>query len=110
MKREEMVEKMNDFCMQNGIGVSRWDLDRLLAHMIDAGMEKPRLEEMKCQAIMDVYYGGYTLNQWDEDFEKDPKIVAAFKRRESYANMTPEQRSEQRKNAVSRINKIIKGD
>lgn len=52
----------------------------------ELGMRPPRLPEMHCQAIMDVYYGGYTFNMWEEDFEKDPKIVEALEKRKRWAD------------------------
>lgn len=45
------------------------------------GMLPPSVDEDKCQAIMDIYYAGYTFNQWDEDYGKDDKVMAAYKRR-----------------------------
>jgi hypothetical protein len=45
------------------------------------GMTPPRLSEEDCQAIMNVYYAGYSLHQWDEDIELDEKVQEAKKRR-----------------------------
>lgn len=44
----------------------------------ELGMAPPQLDDDKCQAIMHVYYMGYTLRQWDEDFDKDSKVVEAY--------------------------------
>jgi hypothetical protein len=45
------------------------------------GMRPPELDEDKCQALIHIYYGGFTYNQWDEDFEKDEKAYAHYLKR-----------------------------
>jgi hypothetical protein len=56
--------------------------EEMLQKMESLGMKPPRLPESYCQAIMSVYYGGYTYNQWEEEVEKDEKVMAAKKRRD----------------------------
>jgi hypothetical protein len=59
------------------------------------GLRPPRVSEEDAQAIMHVYYAGYTLNQWDEDIEKDEKVMEAKRRREAarIERSTPEGRA-----------------
>ena len=59
------------------------EADTLLAFLEKTGMRPPMLDEDKVQALMSVYYGGYTINQWDEDFEKDAAAVSALDRRKN---------------------------
>lgn len=70
----------------------------------DLGMRPPCLPEDHCQALMDVYYAGYTFYQWEEDFEKDVQAVAALKRRQEFAAMTPEERKARRRAAIEKLN------
>jgi hypothetical protein len=60
------------------------DILNLVEYHLD--MKPPRLPEAHCQALMDVYYGGYNFYQWEEDFAKDEKAVEALKRRQSRKN------------------------
>lgn len=55
--------------------------ENLLGHLEQAGIKPPRLSEDHCQAIMSVYMGGFSFNQWAEDFEKDEKVVEVLKKR-----------------------------
>jgi hypothetical protein len=48
---------------------------------VEATMRPPRTTDDNAQAIMHVYYAGYTLNQWDEDVEKDEKVMEAKRQR-----------------------------
>lgn len=50
----------------------------VLKAMEDAGIKPPALDAEKQQALMSVYYGGYTVNQWDEDFAKNKLVVATM--------------------------------
>ena len=56
----------------------------LLTKIEEQGMKPPSLSEDQCQALMDVYYAGYSFNQWDDDFEKDTKVMAALKKRQDW--------------------------
>lgn len=45
------------------------------------GMKPPRVSKEDCQAIMSVYYDGYTFYQWDEQLEADELVQKAKLRR-----------------------------
>lgn len=49
--------------------------ERLLKIFEDSGFRPPALSSDHCEAITNVYYGGYTFNMWEEDFDKDEKLV-----------------------------------
>jgi len=67
--------------------------EELLAMLEKTGMKPPSVSEEDRQAILSVYYGGYSFNQWDEDLAQDEKVKEARqKRREA-----TERRSEQAK-------------
>jgi len=59
---------------------------------------------------MQIYYAGYTFNQWEEEAEKDEKVMEVLRERQRRANLTPAERKAERiarmearrKNAVSR--------
>ena len=67
-------------------GVNRSEREKLAAeiveHAIKIGMRPPSVSEEDRQALMTVYYAGYTFNQWDEDLEKDEKVQEAKKRKQ----------------------------
>lgn len=62
-------------------GLAEMVLDKIEA----AGMKPPCVDGDKCQAIMNVYIDS-TFNRWDEDFDKDEKLVAAYNRRMNRKN------------------------
>jgi len=74
MKRSDFIEKIR--ASMGGL-----DAEEVLSKIESLGMKPPCLPENHCQAIMDVYYAGYTFNKWEEDFEKDDKLVKALERR-----------------------------
>lgn len=76
MKRSYMIELMR-LCPDCPAGSEEHILSMLEGH----GMKPPTLPEDYCQAIMDVYYGGYSFNQWEEEIEKDEKVMEAYNRR-----------------------------
>ena len=83
MKREQMVEIIMEE-LSGKLNYSEMPLitaSELLAKLEASGMKPPCLDSDTCQAIMSVYYAGYTLNQWDEDIEKDEEVMAKKKRR-----------------------------
>jgi hypothetical protein len=62
----------------------RGQAESLLNHIEFLGMKPPSVSEEDRQAIISVYYAGYTFNQWDEDLLKDEKVQAARLRRKKY--------------------------
>jgi len=94
MKRSDALQIIKDYLDVND---GKLNADQVLAIVEKLGMAPPLLDEDKCQAIMHVYYMGYTLRQWDEDFEKDNKVVEAYKRR---LERQKERRDESIKNEV----------
>lgn len=87
MKRSEMINKIGSKIYLE-LGPRIGDLNTaqklaelLLKDMEELGMRPPRLPEEDCQAILSVYYAGYSLNQWEEDAVKDEKVMEAKARR-----------------------------
>ncbi len=84
MKRSDMIEKLRQ-CLIGRIdwySITSEDCAiTILQFMESEGMTPPSLDEETCQAILSVYYDGYSLNQWDEDISKDEKVMAAKARR-----------------------------
>lgn len=83
-----MLSKLTDIIHEfrrNTVGVPSTELaEKVLTEIEVAGMMPPRLDEDKCQALMHLYYAGFTLYQWDEDFTKDEKAVAAYEKRKKW--------------------------
>jgi len=100
MKRYEAVELLrNSILTHMNCEASCCNTDdemysNILRDMEKAGMRAPTLPEDMCQAILHIYYAGYSLNIWEEEFYKDSKAVAELERRQAYAALTPEQRVE----------------
>ncbi|HBI00873.1 MAG TPA: hypothetical protein DDY18_04535 [Flavobacterium sp.] len=88
MKRETMILKiatlivLGDIQFKDQKKESPETTAANILNMVEKlGMKPPSLPSDHQQAIMQVYYDGYTMNQWEEDFDKDPKVVAALQRR-----------------------------
>jgi len=86
MKREEMLSKIHRFLTDHQIQFKYADssqdmANKFLSLMEEAGMKPPHVSEEDAQAILHVYYGGYSLYQWDEDLEKDEKVMEMKTRR-----------------------------
>lgn len=94
MKRSEVVKIIaEDLCTMDQLSFQEQplpastyenDADALLSKLEKMGMKPPRVSEEDAQAIMTVYYGGYSLHRWDEDLEKDEAIQGAKKRRAEF--------------------------
>lgn len=82
MKRSEMVQTLTDFLENSDIDVVYEEVEIILRFLEAQGMKPPRLPEDTCQAILNVYYAGYSLNQWEEDIEKDAAVMEMKARRE----------------------------
>lgn len=87
MKRSEAVKKLEFIlnAMKNDKD-NRIKASQIISYLEcdEIGMKPPHVSEEDCQAIMDVYYAGYTFNQWDEDLEKDQKVQESKKRRKNF--------------------------
>lgn len=81
MKRSEMKELITGLFKIAEKYPNEMNAENLLSWLDEKGMRPPRLPEDHCQALLSVYYAGYTLYQWEEDFEKDPKAVEALNKR-----------------------------
>lgn len=77
MKRSEMVERLEKDLAGSNLSAGTF-LD-VLQNVY--GMKPPRLPEEYCQALMSIYMCGYSLYQWEEDAEKDEKVVSFIERR-----------------------------
>lgn len=91
MKRHEAEELLYKIVFKHTgyrlrSGEDEYILDDLLFH----GFRPPVLPEEIQQAIMHIYYAGYTLNQFEEDALMDPLIAAELQRRR--APKTPKKR------------------
>lgn len=80
MKRSDMILKLMEILVEAPEDVEA-AADQILARLEKLGMRPPAVDSDKCQALMTVYYAGYTFNQWDEDFEADVAVMEAYKRR-----------------------------
>lgn len=96
MKRSDMLKELQSHLStiaectpERGGDVGDNTIDRilmghaeiLLENLEKLGMQPPFVSKEDCDAIMSVYYGEYTLNQWDEDLEKDEKVQEMKKRK-----------------------------
>ncbi len=81
MKRSEMLLKLQEMMIEAPSDIEQ-ATESILTRLEKAGMAPPCVDDDRCQAIMRVYYDS-TFNRWDEDFDKDEKLVAAYKRRMS---------------------------
>jgi len=78
MKRVDAVNAL----MKYGIGMNYDQANRHLTFLEkELKMVPPSLPEEYCQAIMHVYQDFYTFNQWEEEIEKDTKVMAALEKR-----------------------------
>lgn len=98
MKRADMVKILEEDFKDADINA-----DTFLTNLqIVYGMRPPRLPEMLCQSLMDVYHGGYNFHQWEEEFYLDKEAVIALNKRIEYSNLTPEERKQRRRDRQSR--------
>lgn len=81
MKRTEMIEIIDKILFEHELPLLQGISKEILGSLEAAGMAPPTLPGDYCQAIMHVYYGGYSFHQWEEEVEKDEKVMAALKRR-----------------------------
>lgn len=89
MKREEMLLKIQEILVEQSEDMTLEDAaEDILTRLEKAGMRPPMLPENYCQAIMDIYIGGYSKNQWEENVQKDEKVMNALKRREERVKRT----------------------
>lgn len=108
MKRKDAVTELAQYLETSCYGYeageteARGDADLLLVKLENIGFRPPRLPEMNCQALMDVYHGGYNFHQWEEDFYLDKEAVGALNKRIEYSNLTPEERKQKRRDRQSR--------
>jgi hypothetical protein len=79
MKRSEMIKTL----VETHGSYDLWEqqCEYMLRIIESVGMKPPRLDEETCQAIMSIYIGGCSFNQWDEDTAKDTKVTEALQRR-----------------------------
>jgi hypothetical protein len=82
MKRSDFLKELYDSVDRFHDSNSTQNMvDYLLDECERLGMRPPRVSEEDAQALMHVYYGGYSLNQWDEDLAKDEKVADMKQRR-----------------------------
>lgn len=97
MKRSEMVDIINNQMFGGSSNPDHVNQCVALLNVIEkAGMAPPSVSEEDRQAIMHVYYMGYTFHQWDEELAKDEKVQEAKKKRAEYKALTPEERKARR--------------
>jgi len=96
MKRDEMILKIMEMLVHTSEDLEEAAND-ILTGLEKAGMKPPSVSEEDCQALMTVYYAGYTFNQWDEDLEKDEKVQVVKKRRAEWNSKTLEEKKAIRK-------------
>lgn len=89
MKRELMLLKIQEILVEQSEDMTLEEAaEDILSRLEKAGMKPPRLPEAYCQAIMDIYIGGCSFNQWEEDIEKDEKVIESKTRRENRVKRT----------------------
>lgn len=85
MTKEEMINTIEKtlYDLELGSITDRKEQAKVILNTLEKeGMKPPQLENIKCQAIMEIYYAGYTLNMWDEDFIKsEESVLKAYERR-----------------------------
>ena len=77
MRREDFKSMLESFLK---LPEAR-DPERVL-EFVERHMRPPRCREDLAQGMIHVYYAGYTLNKWDEDVEKDEKVMEVVRLRE----------------------------
>lgn len=108
MRRSEALLKLQRFYIVRHVMVEGGYItpNQFMAEVLDyiesLGMMPPRLPEEDCQALMSIYYGGYTTHQWEEDFVKDEKAQEAKKRRAEAAERRKQKATER---AIERLKK-----
>ena len=82
MRRSDMVIKIQDM-LNSGYDPNHTEhqASEFLSGLEKLGIKPPRLPEEYCQAIMSVYYAGYSFHQWEEEIEKDEQVMKALNRR-----------------------------
>lgn len=82
MKRSEMVDTLADVLTRLtklNRGNSKHRAKSILKALEELGMKPPALQGDHGQAVIAVYiYPDF--NMWEEDFNKDPKLVEALRR------------------------------
>lgn len=105
MRKTEALAKIKEYLE---INAGQLVPEQILAIVENLGMKPPSVDELKRQAIVDVYYAGYTFNQWDEDFEKDEKVMEAYKRRKEFAGLSYiERKIKSREGTIARIQQML---
>lgn len=75
MKRAYAVQQLDTFLQRNPTA------DAILAFVVwELGMAPPVVDEETCQALMHIYISP-NRRQWDEEIEKDAKVVLCKARR-----------------------------
>jgi hypothetical protein len=96
MKRSEMLAKIRAELVGKQIDTENFE-EQILSTVEKLGMKPPSVSEEDCQAIMSVYMGGYSFNQWDEELEKNTELQEAKKRRADAAVLREQKRLERKK-------------
>jgi hypothetical protein len=89
VRRDDFRKKVAEFlesdrfqgALRKRHGYADSDPAEELLSFFEGVMRPPRCREDLAQGMMSVYYAGYTLNKWDEEVEKDEKVMEAVERR-----------------------------
>ncbi len=76
---KSIINNMSDF------DITTYAAETILTKLEEMGMKPPSVDEETCQAILQVYYGGVSFNQWDEEIEKDAEVMEAKRKRAEWA-------------------------
>jgi hypothetical protein len=79
VRRTEMLLKLQEILVELPEDLERAS-EELLTRIEKLGMAPPCLPSEYCQALMQVYMDP-SFNRWEEDVEKDEKIMSAVRRR-----------------------------
>lgn len=107
MKRKDAVLKLAEFLIElpEGTVSVEADADAILEFVEKKlVMRPPRLPDDECQAILQIYFAGYNLHQWEEDFAKDEKVMERLAGVRERNALTPQERIERRRKAVEKFN------
>ncbi len=80
MKREQMVLIIAECLVEPHSDSAETEADYILKRLEKLGMGPPCLDHDKCQVLHQIYIDPH-FNIWDEDFEANPKLVEALKKR-----------------------------
>lgn len=85
MKRSAATQKIQQAIISlTNTNISFQDATAFLDELEEMGMKPPCVDEENCQVLAQVYVYPF-YNQWDEEIEKDTKVMEAKRKRAEWA-------------------------